>query len=114
MDAEHQRRIARNESVFRAHNESIHDAIVDFQGPADDDGTHGFMCECPIVECQDMIELTTAQYEEGRSDPSWFLVMPEHMLVGGEHLVRDCGAYWIIGKDGAGREVAEDHAPPES
>jgi hypothetical protein len=111
MDIEHQRRIANNESLFRSHNEAIREAVVSFQALADESATHGFMCECPITECEETLELTMTQYEEGRSDPAWFLVKPEHMLAGGEHMVHDRGEYWIVAKDGVGREVAEAQAP---
>lgn len=111
MDAEHQRRIADNGSLFRSHNEAIRAAVRSFHAASADDVTHGFMCECPITECEATLELTMAQYEEGRSDPTWFLVKPEHMLPGGEHVVHDRGVYWIVAKDGAGREVAQDQAP---
>lgn len=105
MDAEHQRRIANNESLFRSHNKAIRDAIVSFQPTADEGvSTYGFMCECPITQCEDTIELTLAQYDEGRSDPTWFLVRPEHMMAGGDRRVHDHGEYWIIAKADVDRQ----------
>ncbi len=102
MDAGH-RRIVRDGMVFRDHNDAIHDAIAAFEVLPDPARTHGFMCECVIVECDDTLELTTAQYREGRSDPAWSLVMPEHLLADTDRLVRDCGAYWIVAPQDSAR-----------
>lgn len=102
----YQRRVARNEHIFRTHNEAISDAVGRFVG-VPDDNTLGFMCECAITECVEIVELSMAKYQVGRSDPAWFVVKPEHLISGVEHLVQDHGTYWIIAKDGLGREVAE-------
>jgi len=110
MDVDEQRRIANNEIVFRNHNEAISDAVEEFRGDPDSDDTHGVMCECALPECEESLELTMAQYQEGRSEPEWFLVKPGHVIAGIEHKVHDRAAYWIIAKEGEGRKLAEADA----
>ena len=111
MDRDQQRRIANNEVMFRDHNELIGDAVDSFQADDDVVSTHGVMCECAFAGCKTTLDLTMAQYREGRSDPTWFIVVPDHAVEEVEHMVYDRTTYWIIQKDGLGRKIAEDQAP---
>lgn len=107
MDDDHQRRIATNESVFRRHNGTILSAVSEF---ARIDSSHGFMCECAISECEDMIDLTVEEYNQVRSDSSWFIVRPGHVIGGVEILASDRGHYWVVEKTGIAGEEARARA----
>src|SRR5215211_1932514 len=77
-------RLARNESLFREVNERI-------QYPAEG-ATSEFVCECGNSECRSTIELTVVEYERVRSNPTWFVIKPDHDLARIERVVsRDDG-----------------------
>ena len=68
-------RIARNEALFREVNEQIKDVSDDV--PAGSEA--GFVCECGDPECTSTVSLTLVEYEEVRSDPTHFAVLPGHV-----------------------------------
>jgi hypothetical protein len=107
MDTRQQRRIAVNESAFREANEGVRRAVDEFQGNGHD---YEIMCECALTECEDMFELSRAEYEHVRSNARWFAVLPEHALPGAERTVEHHGHYWIIEKLDEGGKVAEARA----
>ena len=71
-------RIAENESLFRSANERI-------ELEAESMGYQGtkipFLCECPDVSCTDIVQLTVADYENIRTGPTRFFVVPGHQAV---------------------------------
>lgn len=105
MDERQQRRIASNESRFRAINEEVRRRVDAFHGYVD---LYSMMCECAVSECQDMIELTCDEYDHVRSNPRWFLVMPDHLLPAAEEPVVRRDTYWIVEKRGEAGRVAEE------
>ena len=66
----------------------------------------GFRCECARLGCNQLIELTVREYEEVRSHPRWFVVLPGHELPDVETVVATRPGYVIVEKldqAGAGR-----------
>ena len=61
-------RKALNEGTFRDANERIEHGAVHLIG-VDDDQLVPFLCECPRMECTDVVLLTTEEYERVRSGP---------------------------------------------
>jgi hypothetical protein len=108
MDERQQQRVAINESKFRAANENLKHALDDFRGG--DADSYEIMCECALTECDDMFTLSKSEYEHVRSDPTWYAVLPEHVLPGAERAVEDHGRYWVIEKIDVGADVAKDLA----
>ena len=39
-----------------------------------------YLCECGLLGCNTLIELTAGDYERARSDPRWFAVLPGHEI----------------------------------
>ena len=73
-------RLARNQAIFREVNERIgYLAEVNERiGYVAEDATSEFVCECSNTECISTIELTVAEYERVRSNPTWFVIKPDH------------------------------------
>ena len=71
-------RIAENESLFRSANEKIELAAesVVYQGEK-----VPFLCECPDVSCTEIVQLTLADYENIRTGPTRFFVVPGHQAL---------------------------------
>jgi hypothetical protein len=73
-------RLARNQSLFREVNERIEylAEVNERIGYVPEGATSKFVCECGNPECIETIELTLKAYERIRSNPTWFLVKPDH------------------------------------
>lgn len=102
-------RVARNEALFRDANERIRqgvDALVD-RGTVD---RYALLCECAASSCQAMVELEREQYRHVRSDPTWFLVRPGHVVEDAEQVIEQHAGFWIVEKIGVGRRVARELA----
>ncbi len=106
VSADMQERIARNEATFRRINEDIE------RGRDTDDDTTlvGFICECGMIDCSRLIELTPSQYEQVRSDPCRFAIVDGHEMPQVEDVLERHERYTVVRKvDGSGRiAVATD------
>ena len=100
-------RLARNEALFREVNERLEE-LGRRTGTAD--GGLDFVCECADESCTERIHLSLPEYEEVRSDPTHFAVLPGHEA-SVEHVVADRGSYLIVAKDDAAGALAEDTDP---
>ncbi|MCW2927814.1 MAG: hypothetical protein JWM86_1782 [Thermoleophilia bacterium] len=109
MDTEQARRVAQNESRFRAMNERMTIAVEDFRGERSG-GDFAVMCECAVSECDQDISISPQQYARVRSNPRWYVVLPDHVLPATEEPVERFDGYWIIEKTGPGGDVAEELA----
>lgn len=104
-DGERQRRLASNEDVFRQVNEGIERG----QWPGDEDREVGFRCECARLGCNQLLQLTLADYERVRAHPRHFVMIPGHELPEVETVVARTDEYVIVDKrDQAGHQAAED------
>jgi hypothetical protein len=104
-------RVGKNEALFREVNERIREVsgrVVAFDGEA----TLEFVCECSEEGCSDVVELTLAEYESIRSEPTHFLVAPGHVWQPEtERTVRENETYAVVEKTGTARDVALDKDP---
>ena len=101
-------RAARNESLFREHNESVEmdNAISQHSALAE------WICECADEACAVPVQLTVAEYEAVREDATHFLVAPgeAHVTADIERVVKR-ERYWIVEKRGRAAEVSEKFDP---
>jgi len=101
-------RAARNESRFREHNERIeaHNAAHHWVDPPFAD----WVCECARGDCALPVQLTIAEYESVRSEPTRFLVLPseEHVDAEFERVVERYERYWVVEKVGRAGDVSEE------
>lgn len=102
-----QERIARNEVLFREVNERIREVPLDTR---DDDMT-GFLCECGDGNCTETISLTIAEYEQVRSDPATFAVMPGHVIPDVEDVVLEEERFTVVCKHVQEAAIAIEHDP---
>lgn len=95
MASPRKERIAQNENAFRALNESL-EKSVHRRRSAEDLG--GFVCECGDDDCEDLVRLPLAAYEEIRDDSRLFFVVPGHEMPDAEDVVRRGEGYFVVRK----------------
>ena len=93
-------------TLFREVNERISE-LADSWG-AD---TRTFLCECDRNDCTKTIELTRAEYQAVRAEPTRFVVLLGHALSEHESVVARRGDYLIVEKIGAQAREAVEHDP---
>jgi hypothetical protein len=102
-------RLAENETIFRAGNESIDNAVGDRVEKVP------YLCECGEESCFGRVELTSAEYEAVRTHPARFFVVPGHEdLTAGEVVVQQYDRYTLVEKQGEEREIVERRDPRAS
>jgi hypothetical protein len=104
MDADAGEGIGRNEATSRRINEAIE------AGRVTRGGLVGFFCVCSRLGCNEVVELTIAEYEAVRGSARQFFVAGEHASAG-EAVVDVRDRYWVIRKCGEAGEVAERADP---
>jgi hypothetical protein len=92
-------RLANNEILFRAVNESIQELAASLD-------TYDFICECSALGCRDRVTLTSMQYEHIRAEGTRFFVKPGHEDVAVELVVETQPGYVVVEKDGHAGIVA--------
>jgi hypothetical protein len=81
-------RLIRNQLFVREVNARVHSAARQLGGSAGDPAQHfEIFCECSRKSCFDRIPLSVSEYEELRSDPTAFAVVPGHELPSIEQVV---------------------------
>lgn len=103
-------RVARNEALFREVNERVQELAERFA--TDPSLPTGFVCECSNADCHAHVEVPWEVYEQIRSNPRRFVVLPGHQLDEIEHVVEQTDAYMIVEKDTpTAIAVSERHDP---
>jgi hypothetical protein len=101
-------RLARNESAFRALNESLEATI--HSGRPDGD-LAGFVCECGDPDCDTTVRVMLPIYESVRRDSMLFLIVPGHQAPDVEEVVADGDGYLVVRKHEDTRAIVEDTDP---
>lgn len=109
MDQEAERRIARNEALFRQANEAIDRGLW----PEQADDLIRFRCEC-AMQCGSVVELSPRDYEQVRAHGRRFAVVHGHEIPGVEEVVERHETYTVVEKRGAGGPVADSLDPRSS
>ena len=84
-------RIGKNEALFREVNERIRELTVQ-QGDAE------FLCECGDDACTRPITMTLDEYEEVRSRPDHFAIVPGHEIDDVERVISQNERYAVVEK----------------
>lgn len=103
---ERQSKIALNEALFREVNErlvDLNDALSNISG------VMVIVCECGELGCIEQLTITESTYEQIRSNPTWFAVIPGHEIANMECLVSRHDGYDVVQKR-AGTPAAEAKA----
>jgi hypothetical protein len=107
---ERERRLARNETLYRDVNERVSEVAEQFE--AEPDMPIGFICECGAADCTEPIALTLADYEAIRAEPTRFAVVPGHELPEVERVVGRHPAYFVVEKsEEEAQEIARETDP---
>lgn len=94
MDESAKRRAA-NEVAFRNANERVRELAEGFRDVSD---TARFVCECGRADCVEQIELTLAEYERVRREPTWFFILKGHENTEVERVVSEEDEYLVVEK----------------
>ena len=95
MATPRKQRIAQNENAFRELNESLERSV---HRRRTDEDLGGFVCECSNDDCEDIVRLQLAVYEEIRDDSRLFFVAPGHEASDAEDVVRRGDGYFVVRK----------------
>ena len=107
MDDETQRRIGGNEAAFRKLNETLRAG----KALADAQRLFCFRCECGVLGCNKLVELTLPEYEAVRAWPTRFVIIDGHEIPESERVVERRERFSIVEKEGDGARVAVDTDP---
>jgi hypothetical protein len=107
---ERNRRVGRNEALFREVNEELE--TLNRNGTRISEETLDIVCECGDLRCTDQIVLPINAYEEVRSESHLFFVIPGHEILSSEEVVQRTDRYNIVSKnDGEPARLAERTDP---
>lgn len=109
MTDSYEQRVGQNEAMLR----DVNERIAAGRWPGDEAEPIAFRCECSALGCNQMVELTRADYEQVRAEARRFLLVPGHEIAGVEVVVRREPGYVIVEKVGAAGRVAERADPRE-
>jgi hypothetical protein len=102
-------RMARNESRFRELNEALHSSV---HAPAAIGGDRsGFVCECALPDCLEVVSVPLPRYEEIRSDSLLFVVAPGHEFPDAENVVDRTSGYVVVRKHDDVADIVEAGDP---
>ena len=104
---EQQARAARNQSLFRALNEKLHDVNSALSSITE---TFVIACECADVGCVKMLDIAPEDYEAVRSDSRRFVVLADHVYADVEKIVGGKDGYVIVEKLELAGEIADRRA----
>ncbi len=102
MDEHEKRRLADNEDAYRKVNEALRAS----KGLADASRTFPFACECAVLGCNKLIELTLPEYEAVRASPVRFAIVDGHEITATERVVERNERFTTIEKFGEGAAQA--------
>jgi hypothetical protein len=93
-------RLARNQGLFREVNERIEylAEVNERIGYLAEGARNEFVCECSNPECIETIELNLKAYERIRSNPTSFLIKPDHDISQIERVISRDDGYAVVEK----------------
>jgi hypothetical protein len=109
MTGSFERRLGHNEALFREINERIEAG----RWPGEREDGVAFRCECSMLGCNLLVELTLGEYEEVRACARHFLLVPGHEIPEVEVVVRRAPGHIVVEKLGEAGRVAERSDPRE-
>jgi hypothetical protein len=97
-------RKALNEDTFRNANETLEQGAKTIVGP-DAEMPVPFLCECPRLECTEVVLVTIPEYEAVRSDPRRGFAVAGHEDPAIENVVERTDRFLVTEKFGRAGEV---------
>jgi hypothetical protein len=102
---ERARRVAENEDLFRQVNEHV---VAGNRRPAEE---FEILCECADTGCMDHVRVTNESYERARTQPTDFLLKPDHVKPEFETVVEEHDDFVLVRKTGEAAVVARKLDP---
>ena len=101
-------RLALNEARVREVNATIESANEKLgPAPGEEALELHILCECGTRGCDQIVEIDSDQYRTVRAEPTWFVVVPDHVQREIERIVDDKRHFAVVEKMGDAGEVAE-------
>ena len=107
MPTEREKRLARNEALFRAANERM----ADWEEAHAEDAWELYFCECANRDCREKVKLRKADYERIRANPLHFFVVSGHEIADVERVIERNQDWSLVEKDPEVREVVTRYNP---
>jgi hypothetical protein len=105
-----EKRIAKNEALFRGVNERVRNVKAELP-PGEAEQPVDFICECGRDDCVEEVPVTLAEYERTRAEPTHFLVRPGHEVPDVEVVVLRSDRFLVVKKFEEEAEVARETDP---
>ena len=105
MEREYRQRVAMNEATFRKVNEGM-------EAGQKSSGLLNFVCECGRLRCNQLIQLTRAEYEGIREHPRRFAIIAGHEILEAERIVERHDRYLVVEKKGDPVDEIVEHTDP--
>ncbi|MFN2471941.1 MAG: hypothetical protein ABR583_13335 [Gaiellaceae bacterium] len=111
--SERTERIVKNEALHRDVNERVRQVEdrMSARGLLEPRTLDEYFCECGLGDCMEKIRLTREEYEEVRSSPIRFAIMPEHLIADVERVLTQNERFAMIEKVAGEREIATARHP---
>jgi hypothetical protein len=105
---EAERRMLKNEVVFRRKNRAVQKGLDDLVALAQDEGQEElidpglaklhFFCECADENCRERIVLRAQTYKAAHANAKRFIVLPNHAIADIEKVIKTTASYSIVEK----------------
>jgi hypothetical protein len=105
MRPEDKQRVAMNEATFRKVNEGM-------EVGQDPSGLLSFVCECGRLGCNQLIQLTRAEYESIRRHARRFAIVDGHEILAAKRLANRHDHYLVVEKSGDPEAEIVEHTDP--
>jgi hypothetical protein len=105
MDVQGRQRVAMNEATFRKVNEGM-------EAGQDPEGLLAFFCECGRLGCNQLVQLTRAEYEGVRANARQFAVLDGHEIDEVEEVVDRTERFIVVEKRGKPESEIVEHTDP--
>jgi len=107
--SERAKRIGANEALYRSVNEKIEALSAAFGAITE---TMSVVCECGDASCVEQIEVSIADYERIRADPTLFIIRPGHEIPDVEEVAERTDAFHVVKKvEGEAAKLARETDP---
>lgn len=103
MDDAQRTRLARNEDFFREVNENMIEGV---KSGTPDLLPYEFDCECSDARCTERVKLTLLEFAHIRTEPTWFVVKPNHVVDEIEEVIETGPDHMVVEKYGEAGKVA--------
>jgi hypothetical protein len=75
--------------------------------------TFTIACECADITCVEMLDIRPDDYDAVRAEPRHFVVLPGHIYLDVERVVRESNGYVVVEKTASAGDAAENLAELE-